>query len=107
MPRDYFIYILANPARMLYVGITNDLGRRVYEHQSKTLAGYTRQHAISRLMYFEVTNNVQAAIAREKQIKGWIRAKKVALIEAHNPAWADLSAGWYDEVIPSGSAKSD
>jgi len=94
---DYFVYILANRAGLLYVGVTNDLKRRVYEHRQKAGAGYTRRHSIARLIYFESTLNVHAAIAREKQIKGWIRAKKVALIEAQNPSWADLSAGWYDE----------
>jgi putative endonuclease len=84
---------------MLYVGVTNDLKRRVYEHRHKSIPGYTRQYGISRLIYFETTPNVQAAITREKQIKGWIRAKKVVLIEAQNPAWIDLAAGWYDDSI--------
>jgi putative endonuclease len=98
MIHTYFVYIIANPSRMLYVGVTNDLRRRVYEHRSKTIPGYTRQYAIAQLIYFETTPNIQAAIAREKQIKGWIRAKKVALIESQNPTWADLSAGWYTDT---------
>ena len=82
---------------MLYVGVTNDLQRRLYEHRHKGGPSYTRRYEISRLIYFEMTPRVQATIAREKQIKGWVRAKKVALIESQNPAWADLSTGWYDE----------
>jgi putative endonuclease len=97
MTRDYFVYILANGSRMLYVGVTNDLKRRVYEHRRKVMPGYTRKYNISRLVYFESTPNVSAAIAREKQIKGWIRAKKLALIESQNQAWTDLSDGWYSD----------
>ena len=94
MPGTYSVYILSNLSGMLYVGITNDLKRRIYEHRSKLIPGYTRQYGISRLVYFESTPNVAAAIAREKQIKGWIRAKKIALIGSHNQGWADLSADW-------------
>ena len=104
MTRDYFVYILANGSRMLYVGVTNDLKRRVYEHRKKVMPGYTRQYNISRLVYFESTPNVSAAIAREKQIKGWIRAKKLALIERKNPEWADLSEGWYDDRTGAGKS---
>ena len=97
MSHDYFVYILANPSRMLYIGVTNNLQRRVYEHRSKTTPGYTRQYRIAQLVYFETTPKIKAAIAREKQIKGWVRAKKVALIESQNPSGADLSAGWFDD----------
>jgi len=97
MPQDYFVYILANPARMLYVGVTNNLQQRVSQHRSQAIPGYTRQYNITRLIYFETTANVKAAIAREKQIKGWLRAKKVALIESQNREWADLSEGWYSD----------
>ena len=94
MTQPYYIYILPNGKRMLYVGFTNDLQRRLYEHRRKLIAGYTQHYNISRLVYFETTPNVSAAIAREKQIKGWTRAKKLALIETSNPKWADLSEGW-------------
>jgi putative endonuclease len=97
MSHDYFVYILANGRRKLYVGVTNDLKRRVLEHRQKLMAGYTRQYNIARLVFFESTPNVSAAIAREKQIKGWIRAKKVALIETNNPQWADLSDSWRED----------
>ena len=90
----YYLYILSNSAGMLYVGITNDLVRRVYEHRSKLIPGHTRRYNINRLIYHESTSNVTAAIAREKQIKGWVRAKKIALIGSQNPGWAGLSADW-------------
>jgi len=96
---DYYVYILANGKRMLYVGVTNDLQRRVIEHRQKLIVGYTRQYNISRLVYCEATPNVNAAIAREKQIKGWTRDKKLALIEASNPQWADLSEAWRDDSV--------
>ena len=94
MSKDYFVYILASVGRVLYVGVTNDLQRRVYEHKHKLVPGHTAKYNISRLVYFETTANVNAAIAREKQIKGWSRAKRVALVETSNPKWADLSEEW-------------
>jgi len=89
--RDYFVYILANWSRTLYVGVTNDLERRLFEHKQKLVPGFTRRYRIDRLMYFEATPNVFAAIAREKQLKSWRRSKKAALIESANPGWEDLS----------------
>lgn len=88
----YFVYILASRSRRLYTGVTNDLARRVFEHKSKAAPGFTARYNIRRLVYFEETNDAQAAIGREKQIKGWLREKKVALIESVNPAWEDLAA---------------
>ena len=98
MPGEYFVTILASVSRAVYVGVTNDLQRRVFEHKRKLIPGHTQKYNISRLVYFESTPNVTAAIAREKQIKGWTRAKKVALIESLNPNWDDLSAGRIDGV---------
>ena len=99
MIHAYYVYILTNPSRLLYVGVTNDLQRRLHEHRAKTIPGYTRQYDLTQLAYYESTPNVQAAIAREKQLKGWNRARKIALIETHNPVWADLSAEWPDNAI--------
>jgi putative endonuclease len=90
--RSYFVYILSNRSRTLYVGVTNDLQRRVYEHKHNLVPGFTSRYRIDRLVYFEGTGDVQAAIAREKQLKGWLRAKKVGLIESVNPTWEDLGA---------------
>jgi putative endonuclease len=92
--KQYYVYIMTNWSRTLYIGLTGDLARRVYAHKHKLLPGFTSKYNITHLVYYEVTDDVRAAIAREKQLKGWLRAKKVALIEALNPAWDDLSAGW-------------
>ena len=92
--KTYFVYILASRSRTLYTGVTNDLQRRVYEHKHKLVPGFTARYNITRLVYFEETSDVLSAIEREKAIKGWTRAKKVALIEGVNPTWEDLSADW-------------
>ncbi|HUF41286.1 MAG TPA: GIY-YIG nuclease family protein [Verrucomicrobiae bacterium] len=89
--RSYYVYIMANPSRTLYVGVTNDLERRVQQHKLKQIPGFTAKYNITQLVYYEETADVLAAIAREKTIKGWLRAKKIALIESVNPKWLDLS----------------
>ena len=83
----FYVYILASRGRVLYVGVTNDLQRRVYEHKHKIVPGFTQRYYITRLVYFEETSDVKSAIAREKQIKGWLRAKKLELINAVNLNW--------------------
>ena len=93
--REYYVYILTNSTRTLYVGVTNDLERRMYEHRSKLVSGFTSKYNVTWLAYFEQTSDVRSAIAREKEIKGWSRSKKVALIESKNPEWKDLSLEWY------------
>ena len=91
----YYVYILTNwNNKVIYVGVTRDLARRLYEHQQKLLAGFTKKYNLTKLVYFEETNDVYAAIAREKQIKGWLRSKKDQLIESINPNWDDLSDHW-------------
>ena len=97
--RQYFIYIMANTGRVLYIGTTSDLERRVYEHKHKLVPGFTSKYNITRLVYFEETNDIQVALAREKQLKGWVRQKKIALIESANPKWMDLSAAWSKDEI--------
>ena len=87
----YYVYILTNKTnRVLYVGVTGDLQKRVYEHKSKAAPGFTSRYNVCKLVYFECTENVAAAIEREKQLKGWVRQKKVALIESENPTLRDL-----------------
>jgi putative endonuclease len=81
----YFVYIMSNHSRTLYTGVTNDLFRRVTEHKGKLIPGFTRKYNVTKLVYFEETNDIREAITREKQIKGWIRVKKVALIKKENP----------------------
>ena len=95
MPQ-YFVYIMASPTGALYSGVTNELHRRVYEHKLKLIPGFTAKYKVTRLVYYQETGDVKSAIAREKQIKGWIRKKKVDLIKSVNPKWQDLSEGWYE-----------
>jgi putative endonuclease len=92
--RQYFVYILASRSRTLYTGVTNDILRRLEEHRSEQPGSFTAKYRIDRLVFLESTSDIGAAIAREKQIKGWRRSKKVDLIESVNPAWEDLSEGW-------------
>jgi len=92
--KHYYTYMMASRSRVLYTGVTSDLQRRVDEHKHKVLPGFTSRYNVTRLVYFEVFTDILEAIAREKQIKGWLRAKKVALIESVNPEWENLSAGW-------------
>ena len=89
--------MLTNQRRTLYTGVTNNLTRRVYEHRNKLIDGFTKTYNLSWLVYYESTVDVASAIAREKQIKGWRRSKKVALIESANPRWKDLAKGWYGD----------
>ena len=89
---QYYVYLMTNESRMLYTGVTNDLARRAWEHKHKLLSGFTRRYNMTRLVFYEVTPDVRAAIAREKQIKEWLRRKKVALVESMNPEWRDLWA---------------
>jgi len=92
--RSYFVYILASDHRTFYTGVTNDLQLRLFEHREGLIKGFTKKYNVHRLVYFEQTDDPMAAIVREKQIKGWSRAKKTSLIEEKNPEWKDLSAGW-------------
>ena len=92
---EYFVYIMTNRSGTLYVGVTNNLQRRVYEHKHKQVPGFTSKYNIDRLLYFETTPDVRGAIAREKQIKGWRRERKVALFAAANPKWEDLACNWF------------
>lgn len=95
MSKEYYVYIMTNKSRTLYTGVTNDLMRRVYEHKHKLVHGFTSRYNIQYLVYYESTPSIHAALAREKQIKGWLRAKKIALIDSMNPEWKDLSEEWF------------
>ncbi len=91
----YYVYILTNwNNKVLYTGVTNNLERRLYEHKNGTLKGFTKKYNVKKLVYFDYTTDVSEAIKREKQIKGWTRAKKNALINSINPEWRDLSEEW-------------
>jgi len=91
-----FVYILASKTCRLYVGVTSQLVRRVWEHKTGVVAGFTRRYGIDRLVYYEVIREAATAIQREKQIKSYARVKKLALIASMNPNWADLAAHWFD-----------
>jgi putative endonuclease len=98
-------YIATNGSKTLYTGVTNDLRRGMQEHRDSLIPGFTSKYRIDRLVYFETTSDVRAAITREKQIKGWRRERKLALIKAVNPKWADLSKEW-DDGADSSSLRS-
>jgi putative endonuclease len=92
---QYHVYLLTNwNNKVMYVGITSDLKRRLFEHRNKSVEGSTTKYNIHKLVYYEATSDVQSAIAREKEIKKWRREKKNRLVEKINPEWRDLSAGW-------------
>lgn len=112
--RTYYIYILASVKRTLYVGVTNDLRRRLYEHKTGATPGFAARYNVDRLVYFEATGSAEAAIRREKQLKGWIRQRKIELIQSQNAEWEDLSdragfarAGETSFVGPVSGASTD
>lgn len=93
---DYYVYIITNKNRStLYIGVTNNLERRLWEHRNKAVPGFSADYSLCHLLYLESFREPRAAIEREKQLKGWRREKKVKLIETMNPRWEDLSAGWF------------
>jgi len=93
--RQYYVYIMTNRKRgVLYVGMTNHIERRVDEYKRKLVRGFATRYNLKRLVHFEVFADAYSAIVREKQIKGWLRSKKIALIEKDNPHWKDLSEDW-------------
>ncbi len=85
---------MTNRSGTLYIGVTNNLKRRVYEHKHKLFPGFTNKYRLNRLVYFETTSDIHRAISREKQLKGWTRQKKLDLISFTNPAMGDLSKDW-------------
>lgn len=92
--KTYHVYIMSNVSKMLYTGVTGDLGMRILRHKTKQTDGFTKRYNVHRLVYLEAFGDIRDAIAREKQIKGWLRTKKVALIELVNPEWKDLAPEW-------------
>ena len=92
--KAYHVYIVSNVSKMLYTGVTGDSDMRISRHKAKLTDGFTKRYNMCRLVYFETFGDIRDAIAREKQIKGWLRTKKVALIELVNPEWRDLVPEW-------------
>ncbi len=93
--KNYYVYILCNKSKTLYTGITNDLIRRIFEHKHKLVGGCTKKYNIAKLVWYEELNSAQDAIDCEKRIKGWVRRKKISLVEIENPEWKDLSMEWF------------
>ena len=96
LTRSYYVYLLASRRKgTLYVGVTNDLSKRVWQHKQDLVEGFTKKHGVKTLVWYEQTESIESAIVREKQIKKWNRAWKIGLIEANNPDWKDL----YEDVV--------
>ncbi|WP_058189204.1 GIY-YIG nuclease family protein [Terracidiphilus gabretensis] len=105
MPANfYFTYIVASKSRTLYIGVTNNLLQRIFQHKQKTFPGFTAKYNCTRLVWFERYIVRGDAIYREKELKGWLRAKKLALIAENNPTWEDLSEPWYPHLIANNSS---
>lgn len=97
---QYYVYILASKIRgTLYIGITNDLQRRVYEHKKELVKGFTQKYGVHKLMYFETFKCIDEAIKREKNLKKWKRDWKIKLIEEENKKWLDLSSDWFNDTL--------
>jgi putative endonuclease len=96
MKKSYYVYIVSSKSGTLYIGVTNDLKRRMYEHKHGLVEGFTKKYKVNRLVYYEETSEIDVAIAREKQLKRWRRSKKIDLIKSMNPGWEDLSEDWFD-----------
>ena len=94
--RQFFVYVMASQSRRLYVGVTSDLRRRVWQHREGAFSAFTSEYRVTRLVYFESTADIRSAVAREKEIKAWPRARKIRLVEADNAGWRDLSEGWFE-----------
>ena len=93
--KQFYVYVLTSRSGTLYVGVTNDLERRVFQHKQKRVPGFTARYNVTRLVFYEAFPDAMSAIAAEKKIKGWKRDKKVALVESMNPTWKDLAEGWF------------
>ena len=104
---QYYVYIMSSYKGTLYTGVTNDLERRVYEHRHKLVPGFTKKYNVSRLVYWQASESLESARAREKEIKGWRRSKKVELIEELNPYWSDLAHVWTKDSQPPQALRPD
>lgn len=107
MDHKYWVYIVTSSTGTLYIGMTNNIDRRIYEHKSGQFEGFASQYHCNRLVYYESFDFVHEAIAREKQLKGWRRSKKIALIEAKNPRWQDSAEKWGAQMAFAGESIKD
>ena len=96
MDKAYYVYITTSRTKVLYTGVTSDLTGRIIQHKDKRLNGFTKKYNVSRLVWYNETNDIQTALEWEKKIKGWSRKKKIDMIEKNNPQWQDLSAAWLE-----------
>ncbi|MCB9211115.1 MAG: GIY-YIG nuclease family protein [Ignavibacteriales bacterium] len=97
--KDYYVYIITNNKKTLYIGVTNNLQRRIYEHKNQLIEGFSKKYNLNKLVYYEIYSEINDAIKREKQLKNWHREWKINLIESLNPNWDDLSEGFLDTEI--------
>ena len=104
MRRGGYVYIATNRSKTLYIGVTNELVRRMWEHRHKTGSKFAAKYNVTRLAHFETFDDIRDAIVREKQLKRWCREKKIWLIERDNPGWRDLAADWFDEDVTMSEA---
>ena len=95
------VYIVTNVAKTLYIGVTSNLEQRMYQHKNVLIEGFSKRYGLQQLVYFEQTDDIRVAIEREKQLKGWRRARKIELIEATNPNWEDLASRWFPKPLSS------
>jgi|SRR5213080_4612579 len=102
--KKYWVYIVCSVSGTLYIGIANNIERRVWEHKSGEFEGFASRYGCNRLVYYESFDDVRKAIAREKQLKGWVRRKKIALIESVNPRWLDLAEKWGAQMAFAGES---
>ncbi len=108
MMKTYYVYIMASESGTFYTGITSNLKRRVFEHKTKAIPGFTSRYNVTKLIYVEIFKTPDGAIRREKQIKSWRREKKIELIDSKNSTWQDLATDWYADIrMPSATKKID
>jgi putative endonuclease len=107
MHERFWVYIMASKSGTLYTGVTNSLDRRIFEHKRHLIPGFSAKYNCTRLVFFEEYSGPDHAIAREKQIKGWLRLKKITLIESMNPHWEDLAQHWGAQTRPPGRATKE
>jgi putative endonuclease len=103
----YWTYIVCSPSGTLYIGVTNNIGRRMWEHKSSCYEGFASRYGCNRLVYHESYDSAEHAIGRQKQLKGWVRRKKLALIESINPRWEDLAGKWGAQMAFEGESISN
>lgn len=98
--RTYLVYILGSLSGTLYIGVTSNLRRRIWQHKNQVFPGFSATYGVDRLLYREKYSDIYRAIAREKQLKGWVRRKKIVLIMQKNPRWEDLAGDWFENIPP-------